>query len=332
MKYVFSMIALALLPTLALAADTAKPSPTPSNSGEITLSKDNTIKMNAVVDGDSVSKAISEARALDANLKSGYPIVLFLDTPGGSIQAGLELIESLRALNRPVNTVTLFAASMGFQIVQHLGDRAILSYGTLMSHKAFGGFRAEFGGDIASQFDNRYGFWLRRLTLMDEQTVRRTGGKQTLKSYRASYENELWQNGQEAVDNGYADRVVTAKCDSSLSGTHDDVYNFDGFSVTISWSDCPLITDPVAIKMSVHTNVGILALDAFIAKGGLMGTDCPPYENSYYNRNDTNVQPKQSVVCALNKNLTVDKINEEVKKIKQKYSVEVRKREAVLTF
>jgi ATP-dependent protease ClpP protease subunit len=64
---------------------------------------------------------IAQAKALgNQRFSSNEPIYLFLNTPGGSIQTGLEIIESLKGLDRPVSTVTLFAASMGFQIAQNL--------------------------------------------------------------------------------------------------------------------------------------------------------------------------------------------------------------------
>jgi ATP-dependent protease ClpP protease subunit len=90
---------------------------------EIKLTKDNVLVLDQAFTGPSVAKLIQEARQKDADLKSGYPMYLFLNTPGGSIQAGLELIEALKGLNRPIHTITLFAASMGWQLLQHLGDR-----------------------------------------------------------------------------------------------------------------------------------------------------------------------------------------------------------------
>jgi ATP-dependent protease ClpP protease subunit len=165
---------------------------------EVELTSDNTVILDEAVSSESVGKVMREAKALDAKLQSGYPIYLFLYTPGGSIQAGAELIEYLEGLNRPVHTVTLFAASMGFQIVQHMGKRYVMKYGVLMSHKARGSFSGTFGGGV-SQMDTRYSLWLRRIILMDEQTVKRTGGKQTLKTYINAYSPELWLNGAEAV-------------------------------------------------------------------------------------------------------------------------------------
>ncbi|HXF90725.1 MAG TPA: hypothetical protein VNJ29_02210, partial [Candidatus Nitrosotenuis sp.] len=229
------------------------------------------------------------------------------------------------------------AASMGFQIVQHLDQRDILRYGVLMSHKAFGGFEGEFGGDGLSQIDSRYGFWLKRIRQMDEQTVKRTGGKQTLKSYRAAYENELWLTGEESVANGYADKVVTARCDASLNGTHIEEINFFGVTFRLKFSDCPLVTAPLEVSAFIHTNLGAIEMGEFLTKGGLMQTECPPseYGNNYHARYDRDIygpqeQKKQAVMCALDKNLTIEKIQSEKEKLLAKYTLSNFKRTVVL--
>lgn len=284
---------------------------------EITLTKDNTLVLNEAFTGSSISSLIGEAKKINANLKSGYPIYLFLNTPGGSIQAGLELIEFLKGLNRPVHTVTLFSASMGFQLVQHLGKRYILKYGVLMSHKAAGGFRGEFGGG-GSQIDSRYGLWLRRLGMMDKQTVNRTKGKKTLKEYQSEYDNELWLNGEEAVRNGYADSVVSVKCGESLNGTTSkNIRNF-GFNIRLSFDSCPIRTYPVSIKANVRTNKGYMSLDDFMANGGKFGKDCR--ENATKAKTGWNNEivegPKKAELCLMDKKLTLKNIEKTIEQEK----------------
>ncbi|CAM6004799.1 unnamed protein product, partial [Sphagnum balticum] len=93
---------------------------------------------------------------------------------GGGIQSGLEMTEALNGLGCPVDTVTLFAASMGWQIAQSLGERLILKNGVMMSHHATGEAQGEFGGSIRTQMENRQQLWIDRVRELDEQTVRRT--------------------------------------------------------------------------------------------------------------------------------------------------------------
>lgn len=270
-NWVFAILLAVLAPTFSWSAQaTSQPATVVKSSGvrEIVLSKDNTLILDAEIDGESVSKVLVRARELDAANKSGYPIRLFLNTPGGSIQDGLELFEGLKSINRPVDTITLFAASMGFQTVQNLGRRYILGNGVLMSHKARGGFQGEFG-DGFSQLDSRYALWMDRILAMDSMTVKRTNGKQTLKSYRAQYENELWMTGAKAVSLGYADEVVTVRCDKTLSGTHDQSFYSLGMEIRLSFSDCPIITYPVSVEVVLPTNKGVMTLTDFLAKGGV---------------------------------------------------------------
>jgi len=239
---------------------------------ELKLTKDNTAVLFGVVDSASVSDVMQQIQKLDSSLKSGYPINLVLYTPGGSIQDGLELIEYLKSVNRPINTLTIFAASMGFQIAQNLKTRYILENGILMSHKARGGFDGEFG-DGASQMDSRYALWMDRILDMDKTTVSKTKGKQTLKSYRAAYQNEMWLTGAKSVAGGYADEVVSATCDKSLSGLRSQSFEFFGMKITVNYSECPLNTNPISIEVEVPTNKGTMKYADFLAKGGVFIKD-----------------------------------------------------------
>ena len=236
------------------------------------LTKDNTAILFGVMNSESTSNVMQQIQKLDSALKSGYPINLVLYTPGGSIQDGLELIEYLKSINRPINTITIFSASMGFQMVQNLGKRYILENGVLMSHKAMGGFQGEFG-DGNSQIDSRYGLWMSRMKELDVQTVNRTNGKQTLKSYRAAYQNELWLTGNQAIKGGYADQVVSVICAKDLSGTRTQPMEMFGLTLNLIYSECPMNTNLLGVELEIPTNKGTMNLKDFLAKGGVFIKD-----------------------------------------------------------
>jgi hypothetical protein len=235
-------------------------------------------------------------------------------------------MEAFKGLNRPVHTVVLFAASMGFQLTQALGDRYILNFGVLMSHKAYGGFEGEFGGGLG-QLDSRYGMWMRRVGMMDKQTVKRTKGKKTLEKYRSEYENELWLNGDEAVANGYADEVVTAKCDKSLSDTTDKVIRIFDLKVNLKMSQCPIITYPVDISISMRTNRGYMDVDEFLDKGGKFGKSCVKKDTEevvdVFGR--TLQTSAEAELCALDEELDLDKIEEAKEQAKDQVKLGARK-------
>lgn len=191
------------------------------------------------------------------------PIYIVMNTPGGEIEAGLNLIDFLTSIDRKFHTINLFSASMGFHIAQSLNDRYVTKTGTLMSHKARGGFSGEFPG----QLDSRYNYYLKRLQHMDEQAVKRTKGKHTLESYRALIENEYWCEGKDCVEQGLADEVGNFVCDSSLTGTKIDKVSFQFFgkmiTVSITRAKCPLIVGWLDVKIETEDRVFFGRTDDF---------------------------------------------------------------------
>lgn len=217
---------------------------------EIVLKKSNTLVMNKEFTSDVTAQLAVAAKKMDESLSSSEEIYLVLDTPGGSISAGLELIENLNNLKHKVNTITIFSASMGFQTAQQLkGARYIVDRGTLMSHKARGRFEGEFPGPL----DQRYRYFLGVVTELDQRVAARSGGKHDLKSYQALVENEYWCGPEDCAKQGFVDAKAAVSCDKSLSGTHDEVVDeasFLGMTLQLiaTFADCPTITSPLALK------------------------------------------------------------------------------------
>lgn len=207
--------------------------------------------MDTAFSDESVAKVLLQAQELDSQLLPWKPLYLVILSPGGSIEAGLELIDNLKGMGREVHTVTVFGASMAFQTVMGLGNRYVTRTGTLMSHKAKGGFQGEFPGQI----DSRYNYYLRRLQKMDQTVVDRSKGKLTLKKYQEMYENEYWCEGQDCVDAGVADEAVLVTCDSSLRGvvTKEEKVSFLGIpiAITATKAACPTITAPLDVKVNI---------------------------------------------------------------------------------
>jgi len=224
----------------------------------INLSKKNLLVLNSEVNGDSVGPLIVKGKELDSKF-SGFtrnaPIYLYLNTPGGSVQSGLELIEAMKGLGRKVHTISAFSASMGFQIAENLDNRYVLESGVMMSHRTAGEFSGSFGGLSPSELDQRINLFVQITKEMDEQTVSRTNGKQTLESYQKAYSNELWLTGKEAVVQGYADAIVRVRCAEDLYGTTHYSLKYLGTKIEYDLLDCPLNSAPMNVKVDGSTSM-----------------------------------------------------------------------------
>ena len=279
------------------------------SSSQLVLSEDNTLVLNTDVNDTIVAELTEKALKMDEDLPSDEPIYLVLNTPGGSIVSGLELIDNLKSLDRKVHTLTVFAASMGFQIAQNLNERLMVSRGQLMSHRARGTVAndTEFGGSEPSQTSSRIAHWTRVITELDEVTVKRTKGLKTLEQYRKEYDDELWLTAALAVKEGYADKIVNAVCDSSLSGTSEIEVSFMGLPITLVISKCPLITGLLDVKIGVRTRDGrVLSHKEFINKGGKFGNECL----------STNI----TQLCPADITLTAEKLESIKEQIRNKYT------------
>lgn len=211
---------------------------------EVTLTDQNTMSLNGPVTGQSMAGLMIELNRLN-QIQTNEPIFLLLNSPGGSVYDGFDFIRYAQTSRRKIETVTIFAASMAFQIVEALGERNVTSFSTLMSHKASGGFSGEFPG----QLDSRYQHVLSHIAEQDKQVVERTKGKQTIDSYNKLIQNEYWANSTRSIKDGFADQEVTVKCDASLSGERNEDIDLGLFSLSVTFSKCPLITEPLSVSL-----------------------------------------------------------------------------------
>lgn len=214
------------------------------SANEITLTDQNTLSLNGPVTGQSVTGLMVELNRLN-QIQTEEPIYLVLNSPGGSVYAGFDFIRYAQTSRRKIETVTIFAASMAFQIVEAMGTRNVTAFSTLMSHKASGGFSGEFPG----QLDSRYQHVLSHIAEQDKEVVSRTKGKQTLESYQKLIQNEYWANSERSIADGFADNKVSVTCDASLAGERSEEIDLGLFSLQVNFSKCPLITEPISVGL-----------------------------------------------------------------------------------
>jgi len=206
----------------------------------LNLNKNNTLIFRE--DYNPVSVAKLQKEMLSKVSGGAKHIFLALDTPGGDIRAGNSLNSLAQGLGIKVDTITIFAASMGFGTAQSLGTRYIQPHGVMMAHRArVGGV----DGQIPGEFLTAAGMLLDLVYGMERSNAARLG--LTFEDYTALVKDEYWVTGADAVKQGAADKVANIRCASDLLGTSEQIINLGFFTVKVIYSDCPAIEGPLDV-------------------------------------------------------------------------------------
>lgn len=143
-----------------------------------------------------------------------YPIYLVIDSPGGDIYEGLRFIEFAKTIP-DLHTVTIFAASMGAEIVQALpGKRYGLDSSITMFHRARGGFSGQFED---GELEKRLRLWKAIVRKMEQTAADRIGI--SLATYKARVKDEWWLYSQENVKAKVLDESVKMICSEALQSS-----------------------------------------------------------------------------------------------------------------
>lgn len=211
---------------------------------KIKLTQENTVVLNWVVEDQSIAKLTQQIFELSAELPKDKPIYLVLDTPGGSVPAGTNFIDSVKGVPQEIKTISLFAASMGFQIAENLGERLVTDNSTMMSHLAAGGLE----GTIPGSVNTRLAFWEGIIGQLDSNAAKRL--KLSESAYMRKIQNEYWVHGSDNVKQGLADRVVVLSCDKSLNGTTTEEIPTIFGTVVVERARCPLVRGVISAKVA----------------------------------------------------------------------------------
>jgi ATP-dependent protease ClpP protease subunit len=211
-------------------------------SKSIVLTEKNSISFNNQFTGGFVAQKQLEASS-KCYASEGSDIYVVLYTPGGSVSAGQLFFDTLNALPCNFHTITIFAASMGYQTVQNLGKRYILPSGILMSHRAsIRGLSGEIGGELNQLLK------LLQDNIRELNTIASDRIGISLEKYESLIADELWLTGSQAVKDNHADEIVSVRCDKNFSGSY--IQKFRSFFgiLDVEFAKCPLITSPLSVR------------------------------------------------------------------------------------
>lgn len=176
------------------------------------LNTSNTININSSISAQSVSQAISDI--VELNNKRGlqsYPLYIVMNSPGGSIMAGEDLITFANTI-RNIHTVCIFCASMAHAISQGIvGERLATLKNIMMAHRAKGTFSGQFeNGELESQLQ----LFKKIVRTMEQRNANRIGI--SLKAYKSNVINEWWSYGSQSKKLNIVDKLVSLICSKEL--------------------------------------------------------------------------------------------------------------------
>ena len=131
-------------------------------------------------------------------------IHLYINSPGGSISAGMAIYDTMQFIKPQVSTLCIgMAASMGAFLLQagEKGKRFALPNSTVMIHQPLGGFRGQ-ASDIEIHAKYILSLRERLYTLMAQHTG------QTVEQIARDSERDNFLTAQEAMEYGLVDQVL----------------------------------------------------------------------------------------------------------------------------
>jgi len=182
------------------------------------LMKDRIVMLQGVVEDYSSNLIVAQMLYLES-VDPDKPIKLFINSPGGSVTAGLAIYDTMQFIKCPVHTYVMGqACSMGSFLAQagEPGKRMVLPEARTMIHRVSSGTRGTSGSVHVQelQFEDAQRAFEeskkinKRLTEL--YVKHNTAGKQ----YEELFETmkfDTFLTAEEAVEYGLADKVVTSR-------------------------------------------------------------------------------------------------------------------------
>jgi ATP-dependent Clp protease protease subunit len=138
-------------------------------------------------------------------------IWLYINSPGGSVTAGMAIYDTMQFVAPAVGTICMgLGASMGqFLLCAGApGKRYALPHARIMMHQPSGGFQGQ-ASDIAIQAEQMA--YIKKL--MAERIAEHTG--QSLEQVEADSERDRWFTAEQAKDYGIIDHVIVRRGEMS---------------------------------------------------------------------------------------------------------------------
>ncbi len=179
------------------------------------LLKDRIIFLGAPVDDVFSNLIIAQLLFLEAE-DPEKDINLYINSPGGSVTAGLGIYDTMQYVRPPITTICLGqAASMGALLLAAgtKGKRYVLPNARVMIHQPMGGFQGQ-----ATEIDIHAREILKIRERLNQILSEHTG--QSLEKISQDTERDYFMSGTEAKDYGLIDEVIVRTSEKEKTGSN----------------------------------------------------------------------------------------------------------------
>ncbi|HSA54221.1 MAG TPA: ATP-dependent Clp endopeptidase proteolytic subunit ClpP [Gemmatimonadaceae bacterium] len=172
------------------------------------LLMDRIVFLGTPINDDVANIVIAQLLFLDAD-NPERDIHIYINSPGGSVSAGLAIYDTMQFLKSPVNTICMgLAASMGAFLLAagRAGKRSALPHSRIMIHQPSGGYQGT-AADIEIQAKEI--LYLR--SKMNELMARHTG--RPLELIERDVDRDRFMSAEEAKEYGIIDNIVANRAE-----------------------------------------------------------------------------------------------------------------------
>ncbi|MCY4016577.1 MAG: ATP-dependent Clp endopeptidase proteolytic subunit ClpP [Gammaproteobacteria bacterium] len=174
--------------------------------------KDRVIFLTGPVEDHMANLIVAQMLFLESD-NPDKDIHLYINSPGGSVSAGLSIYDTMQFIRPEVSTMCVgHAASMGAVLLAGgaPGKRFVLPHSRVMIHQPSGGAQGQ-----ASDIEIQANEIVRIRKILNDLLARHTG--KDVKAIARDTERDHFMNAEQALDYGLVDKVIDKRVDNKAS-------------------------------------------------------------------------------------------------------------------
>ncbi len=168
------------------------------------LLRERIVFLGSEIDDEVANSIVAQLLLLDSE-NSEKDIMLYINSPGGVITAGMAIYDTMKLIKSPVSTICLGdAASMGAFLLSggEKGKRLALPNSRIMIHQPLGGAKGQ-----ATDIEIEAKEILRMKEMLNSLLALHTG--QDIETIKKDTERDNFMTAQEALEYGLIDKIIT---------------------------------------------------------------------------------------------------------------------------